>query len=375
MKNILIHYSEIALKGKNRDFFEQQLVDNIKQALGKSAKVSRLPGRILAATSDEEAIFNLSSVFGISSYSPAEIVPSDFTAIKLAVLSLAKKSQGSTFKVETTRSWKQFPKNSMEASAELGAHILKNIPSLKVDVKNPEITFRIEITKDKTFIYTEKIKGPGGLPVGVSGRVLCLISGGIDSPVAAYFLMKRGCPVDFIHFHSYPQTDKASIEKVEELAGILNKFQPVHKSKIYLVPILEYQKEVVKCADPKYRVILYRRLMYKIAETVAEKAGIVALVSGDNLGQVASQTVENMAVIGRGIELPIFRPLIGFDKEEIITLARKIGTYDISIEEHEDCCSLFAPKNPATKARLDDIIEEEKQLKTDKRVRQIYETI
>lgn len=370
LKHILIHYNEIALKGKNRDFFEKKLVENIKNLTG--AKVKRLSGRILAETEAdnfEETLKKLGGVFGISSYSPVSETKTDLQEIKKEALISVKKMEGKTFKVETRRGYKQFALNSMEISRDVGEYVLEN-SKLKVDVKIPDIIINIEVLTDKTFVYTQKIKGPGGLPVGVSGKMLVLISGGIDSPVASYLMMKRGCNLDFIHFHSYPYTDKASIEKVEEILKILDKYQKRHR--LYLAPIIEFQKEIVKHADARYRVILYRRMMYKAAERIAYKIGAKALVSGDNLGQVASQTIENMAVIGDGIKLPIMRPLVGFDKEEIIALAKKIGTFGISIEPQGDCCSVFLPKNPATKSRLDDIIREEKKVGMERWVERIF---
>lgn len=372
MKSILIHYSEIALKGKNRVFFEQKLANNIKFALPSSAKVSRLQGRILAEVTDAAGAENLKNIFGISSYSPAISVKTALPEIKKAAAEIIQNSREKTFKVETRRAWKQFAHDSMAISREVGAHILQN-SRLKVDVKNPDITIQIEVLKEKSFIYCEKIKGPGGLPVGASGRVLVLISGGIDSPAAAYYAMKRGCKADFIHFHSYPYTDKASIEKVRELIKILSKFQP--ELRLYLAPIIEFQKEAVKKIQSRYRIILYRRLMYQVAEEVAKKNNLKAIVSGDNLGQVASQTLENMGVIGHGIELPILRPLVGFDKEEIIDAAKKIGTFDISIEPHGDCCSVFLPQNPATKSKIEDILKEEKKLGMKKWVSKILKLL
>ncbi len=373
MKSILIHYNEIALKGKNRAFFEQKLAGNIKSAFkGMSAKITRLSGRILAKVPDEADIGILGNIFGISSYSPAVSVKTDLKEIKKSAAEVIKNKTGKTFKVETRRAWKQFARDSMEISREVGAHILEN-SGLKVDVKNPDITVQIEVLKGNAFIYCEKARGAGGLPVGSAGRVLVLISGGIDSPVAAYYAMKRGCEVDFIHFHSYPYTDKASIEKVTELIKILGKFQS--RSRLYLAPIIEFQKEAVKTIESRHRVIIYRRLMYKVAEAVAEKNNLKAIISGDNLGQVASQTLENMGVIGNGIDLPILRPLVGFDKEEIIAVAKKIGTFDISIEPHGDCCSVFLPQNPATKSRLEDILKEEKKLGMKKWVEKVIKEI
>jgi thiamine biosynthesis protein ThiI len=369
MRHILIHYNEIALKGGNRPYFERKLQDNIRMAMknaGIVAKITRLTGRIVAELNDAEqmplALEAMNCIFGVSSYSPAYLVETNEKNIFDAATEVMKPLTTSTFKVETERSWKPFPKNSMEISRELGALILQKFPHLKVDVKKPETVLRIELMKESTFVYAQKLRGLGGMPVGSAGRVLCLISGGIDSPVAAFMMMKRGCAVDFVHFHSYPQTDKASIEKVQELIKILQKFQPIIRPRIYLVPILDFQKEVLKTSDARLRIVLYRRMMYRLAEKLAAENGDLALISGDSLAQVASQTIENMAVIGKGMKLPIFRPLLSFDKEEIIAIAQKIGTFEISIEPHGDCCSVFMPKNPATGARWTDVAAEEKKL-------------
>ncbi|MFA5133783.1 MAG: tRNA uracil 4-sulfurtransferase ThiI [Patescibacteria group bacterium] len=377
MNNIIIHYNEIALKGKNRIFFEKKLRENIKNAFrGLSVtSVSRLPGRILVEISEKnigEALEKAAKIPGISSYSPAMQVETALDKMKEGALKIAKEAKGKTFKVETKRGYKEFPLDSIAISREVGAYVVKK-SKLAVDVKNPDITINLEVLKNKTFIYSEKIKGSGGLPFGGSGKMLSLISGGIDSPVASYLMMRRGADLEFVHFHSYPYTDKASIEKAEELVKILN--QRRRGSVLYLVPIIDFQKEVVKKANPKYRIILYRRLMYKIGLEIAKNTGAKALVSGDNLGQVASQTIENLASVGAGIDVPILRPLIGFDKEEIISLAKKIGTYGVSVEHHDDCCSIFTPKNPATKSRIDDIIKEEKILETKKWVKKIIKNI
>lgn len=370
MKYFLVHYSEIALKGKNRPFFERKLAENIRAGfkLAKiEAKTHRLSGRFLIEAKDdankETAGSVLSAIFGISSYAPCAIPKTDFEEIAGAAEDMISQIKNiKTFKAETRRSHKQFSKNSMEISRDIGAHILKKFPKLRVDVKNPDVIINIEVAREKSFVYSESYRGAGGMPVGTSGRALCLISGGIDSPVASYMMMRRGAPVDFVHFHSYPQTDKASIEKTGEIIKILSKFQPAYRPKVHNIPILDFQKEVLGVCDPRFRIILYRRMMYRLAEKIASLTGCVGLASGDNLAQVASQTMENMAVVGYGINAPIFRPLLCFDKEEIINIARRIGTYDVSIEPHGDCCSVFSPKNPATKARLADVLKEEIKL-------------
>jgi len=374
---IVIHYNEIALKGRNRIFFEKKLRENIKDALkGLSVKkVSRLDGRILVELDEDNisaALEKIARVSGISSYSPALEVKTDLKEMKKGALSVLKYAKGKSFKVETKRNYKQFSLESIAISREVGGY-LADKTALKVDVKNPDIVIGLEVLKDKTFIYSQKIKGVGGLPQGGSGKMLSLISGGIDSPVASYLMMKRGAILDFVHFHSYPYTDNASIEKAEEIVKILSGMR--RGSNLYLVPIIDFQKEVVKKSDPKYRIILYRRLMYKLAEEIAKTCNAQALISGDNLGQVASQTIENLATVGHGVIIPIMRPLIGFDKEEIIAVAKKIGTYETSIEHHDDCCSIFTPKNPATKSRIQDILLEEKKLGIGKWVKKILKNI
>jgi len=377
MKNIIIHYSEIALKGKNRPIFETCLVDNIKKLLPAEhiSDIKRLSGRILLKLKDgflekelNKTIGLLSNIFGISHYSPAVEVNSDIKEIEKAGVEVMGGIKSGTFKVETKRAYKQFSFNSLEISSMVGSAIFKKT-KIKVDVKNPDITVFVEVLKNQTYIYSKKIKGLGGLPVGVSGKSLVLISGGIDSPVASYLMMKRGCELEFIHFHSYPYTNKASIEKVTDLLKVLQKYQK--KFKLYLVPIIEFQKEVVKEVEDKYRIILYRRLMYKVAEQIAKNNNIKALVSGDNLGQVASQTIENMGVIGNGLELPILRPLLTYDKSEIIELAEKIGTMELSTEPHDDCCSIFLPKNPITKSRIGNILTQEEMVQMKKWVDKI----
>ncbi|PIR66780.1 MAG: tRNA 4-thiouridine(8) synthase ThiI [Parcubacteria group bacterium CG10_big_fil_rev_8_21_14_0_10_36_14] len=380
-KVILVHYHEIALKGRNRPMFEDRLVRNIKKMIGAQITVKRLSGRIEVCVPEaqiEKALKKMSNIFGISGFSKAVVLPTDFKKIKSSTLKLLSedyslKDSKKTFKVVTKRGYKQFPKNSMEISAEIGAYILKN-SALKVDIKKPKIIINVELLKDRTYIYTKKMSGQGGLPIGVSGKMLVLISGGIDSPVASYFMAKRGAELFFLHFHSYPYTDKASIEKVQEILHILSDFG-INEKNLCLAPIIDFQKEVVKKVNQKYRIIIYRRLMYKVAEALAKQNRWKALISGDNLGQVASQTIENMAVIGVGIDLPIMRPLVGFDKEEIIDFAKRIGTFETSILPHGDCCSVFLPKNPATKTRITDILIEEKAIGMDKWVEKIIRGI
>lgn len=358
-KCTLVHYHELALKGKNRSLFERALVENIAVVTGIPRKRIRHAESRILIEDGGDAIERLRYAFGVSSFAPALCVAPAVAEIKKAALALAGEGGFKSFAVVTSRGDKSFKKTSMEVSREIGSAI-QTKTGVKVDLTRPEKTFSIEIALEHAYVYTERTPGPGGLPVGTQGRVLALLSGGIDSPVAAARILKRGASVDFVHFHSYPFTSRASVDKVKILAGILQKF--AMRATLYLVPFGEVQKGILKKCAESYRVLLYRRMMMRIAETLAGKIHAQALVTGESLGQVASQTLENMAVTENAIELPLFRPLIGFDKEEIIAEARRIGTFETSIEPHDDCCTLFLPKNPVIRARLGDILREEAKL-------------
>ena len=271
-----------------------------------------------------------------------------------------------SFYIKVKRSYKKFPLKSMEISKEVGTHLGK-VKGKIVDFVTPEITLFIEIVENGAYVYTKKVKGIGGLPVSVSGKVMVLLSGGIDSPVAAYLTLKRGCKNIYVHFHSEPYTKESSRKKVEELARQIAEHQ--NETKIFMVPLIDIQKEVMTKTDKKYRIILYRRFMFRIAEALARKSKAKALVTGENLGQVASQTIENIHAIHSTINMPVIQPLITFDKQEIINLAEKIGTYKKSIEPHDDCCSLFVPKHPATKSDINIVISEESKLDVETLVR------
>ncbi|NQV13212.1 MAG: tRNA 4-thiouridine(8) synthase ThiI [Parcubacteria group bacterium] len=377
MKNhILIHYGEIGLKGKNRPFFERKLVDNIKQSLSGQnfVSVKKGYGRILVELnekSDSKQITQqLQRVFGIVNLAEAVKVDGDMENIKKTALEILPKSK--TFRVAARRSDKSFPLNSQQVNEQLGAYILDNRPEVKVDLGNPEATLYLEITDQGVFMYSQKLPGLGGLPVGVSGRVISLLSAGFDSPVASYLLMKRGARVIFTHFHAYPQTDKRSIENVQKITRILNKYQ--FDSQLYLIPFLDIQKAIFKVATAD-RVVLYRRMMMRIAEKIAIREQAKALVTGDSLGQVASQTLENIQAVSEAATLPILRPLIGSDKQEIIDFARQIGTHDISAQPYEDCCSLFVPKSPNTKARIENIKRQEEKLTIDDLVEKAVDSV
>lgn len=352
-KSVIIHYGEIILKKRNRSLFEDKLLSNIRAKLGKLGirKCRKLSARLLIEFKEptpwKNIVNEIREVFGFSAaYSVNRTPPSMDKLVKAVVSGLSGLSFES-FAVKTKRANKNFPLTSPKISAELGAAI-KEKTGARVDLDNPEKTFYVEILDKEIFFSTEKIKGPGGLPVGISGNVAALLSGGIDSPVASWMMMKRGLKVDFIHFHSKPFTDEASIEKVEDIVEKLAGWQG--KSNLILVPFGNLQKEIVKSVPAKYRVILYRRFMVRIASKLAGQLKAPALVSGEALGQVASQTLSNLATVEAASDLPILRPLIGMDKQEIVDKAREIGTFEFSIEPHQDCCSFLQPPNPVTRS-------------------------
>jgi thiamine biosynthesis protein ThiI len=301
----------------------------------------------------------LRKVFGIANLAPAWWVELDMAKVEEGLWSLLRDQEFSSFKIETKRGRKDYPLNSQEINRRVGEYIVKK-SGRRVDLTRPDITCYLEIVEKYAIIYFEKIKGPGGLPVSTGGKVAVLISGGLDSPVAAYRILKRGCQAIFIHFHSYPFTDKESQQKVIRLIELLSCYQ--FRSCLYLVPFADIQQRIVAAVPPPLRVILYRRYMLRISEKIATEEKALALVTGESLGQVASQTLQNISVISEAVQMPILRPLIGEDKEEIIKWAKEIGTYEISILPHQDCCSLFLPKQPETKADLNQIRKMEQLL-------------
>ena len=358
MESVIVHYQEIALKGRNRPWFIERLVRNLREATADLdvTKVRALMGRIelvLGPTASWDSVRErVSRVFGVANFAPARRAPRELEELSADIVAELKGREPSSFRVTARRADKTYPLKSPELERQVGGRI-KQAYDWKVDLSNPELVVRIEVLPSEAFYSLDKYPGPGGLPSGASGRVMCLLSGGIDSPVAAYRLMKRGCRVRFVHFHSYPLLSHASQDKVREIAELLTRYQLT--SRLYVVAFGEVQRQVVLMAPPKLRVVLYRRLMMRIAERLARKAGARALVTGESLGQVASQTLENLAVINNVVSLPVLRPLVGSDKEEISNEARMLGTYDISIIPDQDCCQLFTPRNPATKAKLDDV--------------------
>ena len=363
-----VHYAEVGLKGKNRIFFEKRLVSNIKIALRGTgyAEVERLHDRILVRLEQNADVSEirkrLQQVMGIAYFELACSTERDITAIKETALQQIREMPCESLKVETRRTDKTFPLTSPQISAEVGGYLIEKTGA-RADMHNPDLVCWIKITQKSAYISTEKIPGIGGLPVGVSGKVLVMLSGGIDSPVAAWQMIKRGAKAVFIHFYSYPYTDKASLEKVIELAQILAVSN--YRSTVYLIPFAELQQVIVTGTPAPLRVLLYRRMMTRIAQRVATMVDAEALVTGESLAQVASQTLTNLRTIEAIADIPILRPLIGEDKAEIIEKAQRIGTFDVSTRPHQDCCSLFVPKHPATRASLIELENAESDLDID----------
>lgn len=375
-KIFIVRCGEVALKGMNKPYFERILVERIRKNLKniKGSKVSRKEGLIFVRTPLEsdtkEVIAEISKVFGVSSVSPAFEVESNLDAIGLKAVefmnSMIKNESMKTFKVEAKRADKNFPIKSPEIAARVGACVLKGCKVLKVDVHNPDCHLFVDLRVDKTYIYTEKINGLGGLPLGTNGRGMVLLSGGIDSPVAAWMMAKRGMVIDAVHFHSYPYTSPRAQQKVEELAEIISSY--CGKINMTVINLLPIQEEIVNNCPEDETTILVRRFMMRIAEKIALKQKDLMLITGENLGQVASQTAEALVVTDQSVELPVMRPLIGMDKVEIMDMAKKIGTYEKSIEPYEDCCTVFLPKHPVTKPRLEKILNSESKLDVDRLV-------
>ncbi len=363
--SLVLHYGEIALKRGNRSRFEQMLAENVAVKLGGTGflKVRRLSGRIIVdypqGTSLKDPILRVGGTFGVANVRPVVRVASCVEQIEAQALALLAGRKFASFAVRTKRGEKQFPLNSDEVNRRVGAAVVK-ASGAKVDLTKPELTLGIEILNKESFISCERFAGPGGLPIGSAGKVACLLSGGIDSPVAAFRLMKRGCVPFFVHFHSAPFTSQASVEKVLDMAEQLA--SGVNGVKIAVVPFGEVQKKLVSGAPEELRVLLYRRFMLRIAARLAKAEGAAALVTGDALAQVASQTLTNLAAIEAAVDMPVLRPLVGMDKQEIVDEAIKIGTYSTSCEPHDDCCSFLLPKHPATKSSAEKLSRAEAAL-------------
>ena len=352
--HVVVHYAEIALKGRNRPRFEQLLGRQLRRALAPlgDVRVRRLFGRLLvelpSGVEFEEVRRRIGLVFGVAYFSRASVLKPTLEAIQAEVDAFVDGASFETFGVRARRADKKHPWTSSELNRDLGARIVERTGK-KVDLSNPDLWVELHLLSEEAILLWQKIPGPGGLPVGSAGHAVALISGGIDSPVAAYRVLKRGLELVYVHFHSVPYTSAASQYKVRDLVSHLARHQgPVQ---LYQIPFGEIQQTLVREAPAEPRIVLYRRFMLRVAEAIAERERCLALITGDSLGQVSSQTLANLDTVGRAVSLPVLRPLIGMDKLEIIDLAEKIGTYETSIEPDEDCCSYLMPRRPATWTR------------------------
>jgi thiamine biosynthesis protein ThiI len=366
----LIRYDEIGLKGRNRRFFESKLRHNIARSLGLPAgAIARERGRLFLQEAeglppDGATLRALSRTFGVRSFSPAVHVEGELGAIEQVVLRLAHQAVDGgalTFAVDSRRSQKSFTLTSLELNIRLGRLVQDHHPGLAVNLGAPDFTLHVEIRGSGAYVYVPVHAGPGGLPVGSAGRALLLLSGGIDSPVAGWMALKRGLALDSVHFHSPPYTSAAARDKAVSIARELAGWRG-RSSRIYLVSITAAQRALAAALPERVWTLALRRFMLRIAEALARRSGYGALVTGDSLGQVASQTLENLAAVDRAVEVSVLRPLVGFDKAEIINQARRIGTYTLSVQPHPDCCVVFAPRHPETRARAEELTALESRL-------------
>lgn len=378
MRCAIVHYHELALKGRNRDFFEQRLVRNLRLALKdlQVRPIESLQGRIRITIPDQmstDAVAErLRRTCGVANFLLTESVPlnlkhPDLSELKQMAERLVAPEDFQTFRVTAKRADKRFPLTSMDVERDIGGYLCE-VTGKTVKLKQPDLTLYIELLSHEAHVAARKISGPGGMPVGTSGKVACLLSGGIDSPVAAYRMIKRGCKAVFVHFSGRPLVSRASEEKVQELVQLLTAYQ--YHSQLYIVPFGEIQRDIVANAPAPFRVVLYRRIMVRIAEELARREGCWALVTGDSLGQVASQTAENLSVVEEAAELPLLRPLIGMDKIEITEQAQQLGSFTTSIEPDQDCCKLFVPLHPSTRTKPADIHRIERGLEISTFVKQ-----
>jgi thiamine biosynthesis protein ThiI len=364
MNAIVVHYKELALKGRNRPWFVQMLVRNLRAALAGSGAgpVRSAMGRIeieLGGADWNDVRDRVRPVFGIANFSYAGRATHDLHEIAGAILHDLGNRDAESFRVSARRADKRFPLTSPQIEREVGG-LIKQQKGWRVDLEQPALTIHVELLPEHTFYYFGKEQGAGGLPTGTGGRVACLLSGGIDSPVAAYRMMRRGCSVLLIHFHSYPILSRASQEKVREIAALLTRHQ--QRSRLVLVAFGELQQQVVLAVPAELRVVIYRRLMLRIAERLARRWHARALVTGEVIGQVASQTLENLTTIAGATEMQVLRPLVGMDKDEIAAEAARIGTLPISNIPDQDCCQLFTPRHPATRASVEEVLRAEAAL-------------
>ena len=353
--HVIVKTHELALKGKNRPWFMRRLTENLRLAT-EDVGVRRVwQGQLMVGlTLDDDACWpavreRVRDCFGVAKFFLAREYPQDLGMIRDALPGMLDSLEFESFRIETNRADKRFPLTSPEVNRELGKFV-EELTGARVDLGNPELTIYLDIQTRGILLYFDETPAHGGLPVGSSGKVAVMLSGGIDSPVAAWHMMKRGCPATFVHFHSYPLVDRSSIEKASELAQHLTRHQ--RYSELFLAPLAEIQKRIIVETPPSYRVLLYRRFMLRITESLARQHGAKAIVTGESCGQVSSQTLDNIAVVDHIAGMPVLRPLIGLNKEEIVGMARSIGTFPISIQPDQDCCSLFVPRRPETRGRL-----------------------
>lgn len=361
---ILVHYGEIGLKGKNRPDFENKLVSNINESLESDVKKEQ--GRIIVQTESKDAMSKLSRIFGIEWF--AQCTEVDNSLESITEQSIKELKEEKTFKVDCSRSYKNYPLTSMEVNSKVGESIL-DCCNTSVSLKSPEKTVYIEIDKDKAYVFSEKMRGMGGLPIGSSGKVLSLLSGGIDSPVSSLMMMKRGCSIDYLHIHSLRNKEEVQDSKISEIYGILKEYSP--KSKLYIAPYLPFESVT---RGGKYDLVIFRRFMMRIAQKLAQDIGAQALITGESVGQVASQTLENMSCIDSACKMPILRPLVGMNKEEIISLSKNFGLYNASIKHYKDCCSLIM-KHPATRSKADSISNIESQYNIEEAEKSCFDQI
>lgn len=374
---ILIKYGEIILKGLNRHIFEDKLVGNIKKAVGDSAHVYKSLATIYAEPREgadiDELIAKIRNVFGIVSIARAAVCEKELSDICAAAAEYLKDelSLVKTFKVETKRADKKYPLKSPQISAEVGGALLDAFKNLSVNVKNPDLIVNVEVRESAAYVYGGRIRGRGGMPTGTAGKAMLLLSGGIDSPVAGYMIAKRGATLEGIHFFSHPFTSELAKQKVLDLARELKGF--TGSLRVHIVPFTQPQLQMREKCPAEHLTLIMRRMMMMIASEIAKKQGALCLVTGESLGQVASQTMEALAVTDDAASLPCFRPVIGMDKEDIVAIARDIGTFETSILPYEDCCTIFVPKHPTTRPKLEKILASEALLDVETLVRDAVE--
>ena len=370
-KLIMIKYGELTTKKDNRKEFIKILMQNIERLIDEKKEIIKDNSRMFIKCEDELVAQKLKKIFGIHGISIVYKVNNNYEEVLKKSLDIMDNNK-KTFKVITKRSDKDFYIKSMDYSRHLGGLILKN-SNYKVDVHNPEITLNVEIRKEGTYIYTDEIKGPGGYPVGVQGKGLLMLSGGIDSPVAGYLAMKRGVNIEAIYFDSPPHTSAEAKNKVKKLTEILNEYSG--RVKLHVVPFTKIQEEIYKKCPDNYMITIMRRMMYRISEKYAKKINAKIIINGESIGQVASQTLESMACINNVTNMPVIRPVATYDKLEIIELAKKINTYETSILPYEDCCTIFVPKHPVIKPELEKAIEYENNIEYEKLIDECIDNI